>query len=135
MAAALSSISFWRVAHIATFSRLHSFTASGSFLNIPSPEHGASTCIAWKKFGKCAVSVKLSSFVTIAFFIPIRSMFCDKILLLCVFISFDTRSPLSPKYVESSVLFPPGAAQRSRTLMPGFGDKRAAADIALGSCI
>jgi 16S rRNA C967 or C1407 C5-methylase (RsmB/RsmF family) len=36
--------------------------------------------------------------------IPIRSIFCDKIRLLCVLISFDTKSPLSPKYVASCVL-------------------------------
>ena len=133
--AALSSISFCLAAQIATFSMLHCSIASGSFRNIPSPEQGASTCIALKKPGKCEASTKLSSFVTIAFLIPIRSIFCDKIRLLCVLISFDTKSPLSPKYVASCVLFPPGAAHRSSTLIPGFGAKSAAADMALGSCM
>ena len=133
IAAALQMISYCLSAHTSTWAGLHSFMASGFFLNMPSPEQGASTSIAWKNAGKCSASLPLSSFVTTAFLTPILSMLEDRILHLALFISLDTRSPSCPRYEASCVDFPPGAAHKSSTLMPGFGASRLAADMALGS--
>ena len=71
--------------------------------------------------------------VTTAFPIPIRSTFCDKIFALAGWISLLTKSP-SPIILPAAwVVFPPGAAHRSRIRSPGRASKASPADMALGS--
>ena len=131
--AAFSRISCCRPAQRRTFSGLHSVIAVSSLRNIPSPEHGASTMIPSKNAGKYFVSRPESSFVTTAFRIPMRSIFCERIFARAGWISLLTRSPSPPSLAAACVDFPPGAAQRSRIISPGCGFKSEAAIIALGS--
>ena len=68
------------------------------------------------------------------FLIPKTSIFFCNALSLDALISFDTRSPLVPRCVASSVDLPPGAAHKSRTLSSGSIGSVAAGRQALGSC-
>ena len=79
MPAAQSKISSCLLAQSATFSGLHSSVAPSFFLNIPSPEHGASTKIRSKYSEKFSASRFGVSFVTRALRTPIRSMFSERI--------------------------------------------------------
>ena len=107
--------------------------ATSSFLNIPSPEQGASTIILSKKAGKNFAMFSGVSLQTTAFEMPSLSMFCESILARWPKISFDTSKPFPSSIPASWVDFPPGAAQRSHTISLGFASERAATDIALGS--
>ena len=134
ISAASRMISLWIFTHASTFSRLHVFTASGSFRNIPSPEQGASTSILSKYSGNLEVRRDGGSFVTTQFEIPNSSMFRSSARTLEGEISFATKSPLPQRRSPSCVAFPPGAAHRSSTLSPGMTGRISAGAMALGSC-
>ncbi len=76
-----------------------------------------------------------SILVTTAFPIPMRSMFWDRIFALAGWISLHTRSPFCSIFPARWVLFPPGAAQRSRIRSPRPGIQGLAHAWALGSWI
>ena len=126
---ASASIDFCLSAHKVTFSGVHSFIAVSSFLNIPSPEHGASTTILSKKHGKNFAMFSGVSLHTTAFGTPSLSIFCERILARCGKISFETRNPLLPSIPAICVDLPPGAAQRSQT----FGGVPSVKIVALSS--
>jgi len=93
---------------------------AGSFLNIPSPEQGASTRILLKYPLNTSLKFFGVSLVIKAFLIPNTPKFLSNAFALVADISFDTSTPFPFNLAASSVLLPPGAAQRSNTLSPGF---------------
>ena len=116
-----------------TFSGLHSSQATSFFRNIPSPEQGASTRIRSKYSSKISARCSGVSFNTQALRMPMRSTFSESIFALAGWISFVTSSP-SPSIADAIwVLFPPGAAHRSRIRSPGCGDSSVTGAMALGS--
>ena len=131
--AAASRISSCLFAHSSTFCILHSRHASSFFLNIPSPEQGASTRILSKYCSNRSAKVSGASFRTSALQIPILSIFSDKILALAGCISLHTKSPCPRISAAICVLFPPGAAHKSRILSPGPALRKAAGAMALAS--
>ena len=133
MDAASSRISACLLAHMRTFSGLQCSSASSSLRNIPSPEHGASTTMRSKKRGKRDASCCGVSLVTSALRTPIRSRFADRTFALSGWISFATRIPSPCRQAASFVLFPPGAAHRSRTRSPGCTPQSMAGAMALAS--
>ena len=66
-----------------------------SFLNIPSPEQGASRIILSKKQLNCLSNLTGSQLVTIVLVIPKRSIFSDKIPALNLLISLAIINPSS----------------------------------------
>ena len=54
-----------------------------------------------------------------AFLIPNTPKFFSRAFALVAEISFETSTPFPYSFAASSVLLPPGAAQRSNTLSPG----------------
>ena len=107
--------------------------AAGSFLNIPSPEHGASTKILSKKWGNFFDKRSGLSLVTTTFVAPHLSRFSLKSFALLFEISFTTKRPLLSSELANAVDFPPGAAHKSSTLSPGFTLRETAGYIADGS--
>ncbi len=105
----------------------------GLFLNIPSPEQGASTRILSKVSGKYSASLFGASDNIKGLVIPNNSTFLRRALALELLISLATKTPSPSSLAPSSVLFPPGAAQRSNTLSPGFTGRKLAGVMALGS--
>ena len=67
--------------------------------------------------------------------IPLTSIFFCKAFTLEAEKSFVTSKPSPCKYEAACVDFPPGAAQRSSTLSPGFIPATLAGVMAEGSCI
>ncbi len=122
-------------AHINTLSSVHSSTAVCDLLNMPSPEHGASTSILSKNPANLPEIFLGSSLITSAFFTPILSIFSDKIRALSGIISLATRIPSPFSISAICVLLPPGAAHKSSTLSPGSASRYIAGDIAEGSCM
>ena len=120
-------------AHIFTFSRLHSSLAASSLRNIPSPEQGASTRTRSKKDGNGAAIRSGFSLQTTQPATPIRSTFWDRMRARSPMISLETNSPCPCIRPAICVLFPPGAAHRSRIRSPGSGASTSTAAIAEGS--
>ena len=104
-----------------------------TFLNIPSPEQGASTNILSKYPSNLSASFSGASLTTTAFFIPNSSTFFTNALALDALMSLLTSSPSPFSFAPSSVVFPPGAAHKSRTLSPGLTSSKAAGSMAEGS--
>ena len=139
MDAAQSKISSCLWAHSSTFCVLHCSHASSFFRNIPSPEHGASTMILVKYSLKCSARRCGVSFVTTALAIPMRSIFSERIFARAGWISLLMRIPLPAITAAICVLFPPGAAHKSRIRSPAPSAicrvRYAAGAMALGSWI
>ena len=108
-------------------------TMDSSLRNIPSPEQGASTRILSKYSGIRAASFSGSSLETQMPGRPNSSRFFSRALALELLMSLAKRRPVPLSFAPSSVLFPPGAAHRSRTRSPGSTGSRAAGAMALGS--
>ena len=66
---------------------------------------------------------------------PNSSRFFSSAFARDALMSLASSNPSPFSLAASSVAFPPGAAQRSRTLSPGFTGSMEAGIIALGSCI
>ena len=102
-----------------TFSTDHCSTAPLSFLNMPSPEHGTSAIIISKKPGRDEKAAG-SALVTITFGSPHNATLSARTPALVFMTSLDTSRNESPNTLRNdaarSVVFPPGAAHRSRTL-------------------
>ena len=130
---AQDKICFCLSAQIFGLFSFHSRREAGFFLNIPSPEQGASTSILSKQELKIFSSSLGLLFKTTQFESPILSMFLDSIFALFWFISFATRQPVPLSMEASWVDFPPGAAHKSRMNSCSFGAKTSAGSIALGS--
>ena len=105
--------------HRATLSSDHCSLACSSFLNIPSPEQGTSASMI-SKYPVNDANAFGSSDVTTTFGSPHKATFEASTPALCFMTSLATRMNLSPQASLSdaarSVVFPPGAAQRSSTL-------------------
>ena len=102
-------------AQLFTCSSLHSLSAVESFLNIPSPLQGASTSTLSKQPASLSQSTSGYAFETVAFLIPILSIFESRILALFLTISLLHKKPFELSFAAICVLLPPGAAQRSST--------------------
>lgn len=111
-------IRFWRAAHRETFSGVQWFRLFGSLRNIPSPEQGASMRMRSKKFGSLANCLG-SVWVTITFGFPQRVIFSASILALDWMTSLVMRMLPLGILAAMRVLFPPGAAHKSR-MVSGF---------------
>ena len=110
-------------------------TASSHFLNIPSPEQGASAATRSKKAGYIFASSDVSREVTATFRKPSRSTFPTSIFARFPTYSFERTAPPSPTAAESCEVLPPGAAHRSATRHPSSIFTAATGHIAPGSCI
>ena len=111
----------------------HAFITSASFLNIPSPLHGASMIILSKNIGNLSAILSGDSLSTTALVKPKSSTFLRRAFVLDVLISFVTSIPSPLSLAPACVLFPPGAAHTSKTRSPGCISATAAVDIAEGS--
>ena len=116
---ALFRMADWRSAHASTCSSDQSETACGSFRNIPSPEHGASTSTASNCFFRRGQSLSGRMEVMTALRTPRRSSVLSSTAARFGLISFARRTPRFFKPAASCPDLPPGAAQRSRTVSPG----------------
>ncbi len=95
------------------FSEDHSLIATSSFLNIPSPEQGASTNIRSKKLGRELKSLG-SLFVTTELGLPNFTIFSERILARWRIISLLTKRLPLGKDESKLIDLPPGAAHKSR---------------------
>lgn len=87
-------MSCWRAAQRVGASSDHCASADGSFRNMPSPEHGASTKMASNASGHAAPSSAGDALVTAAA-VPIRSRFSARMRTLAGWISLATSCPSS----------------------------------------
>ena len=114
-------ILLWRAWQRATLSSDHCERASSSLRNIPSPEQGTSATTMSKKPG---IEPKAfgSTDVTTAEGSPHTAALSARTAALCFIISLEISRYLplhaALRLAETSVVFPPGAAQRSSTLTP-----------------
>ena len=86
-----------------------------------------------KNSGNALVSLAGVSLATKTFGMPNSSRLRRRALAREVLMSFATKSPWPRSAAPAAVAFPPGAAQRSRTLSPGSIGIREAGVMALGS--
>ena len=106
-----------------------------SFLNIPSPEHGASISTLSKNALNLSDILAGSSLRTQRLATPDTSTFLRSALVRELLISLVIRSPSPASFDASSVDLPPGAAHISNTISPGSTGSTLAGVMALGSCI
>ena len=106
-----------------------------SFLNIPSPEHGASIRTLSKNSWNLPDIFAGSSLRTHKLETPDTSTFFRSALVRELLISFVIRSPSPASFEASSVDLPPGAAHMSKTTSPGLTGRTLAGVMALGSWI
>ncbi len=115
----LSRISCCLTEHAVTAVSLHSFAAFGSLRKSPSPLQGASTTMTSNNSPALPKSDE-SFCVTIEFANPHLAMFCCKTLFLDEITSLLTSKPEPFIKDNKCVDFPPGAAQRSKTIGSSF---------------